>query len=277
MGRVKRIANEARVAVGTLTALPVRAEWDDDAGRRALAFYPAVGWLIGLAGVSLPLLLALAGWRGKANALVGVLVLVVLEGAARAMHYDALADTADAFFGSPDIERRLEIMKDSLVGALGAAAIAIAIAAQAASLTGVIEVTGWYAIVIAMVVGRFGSALALWSIRPARPDGMAASVAGRPALATVLGALLFIALLGLLPFVTVAEGWRGVALSAAPFGGWAPHAVRGFWLSLGVALACAVGLPRLLARPVGGITGDLLGASLVIGSILTFSAAALFG
>ena len=267
----------ARIALGTLTAVPAGAQWEPEAARRSLGWYPAIGWLIGLAATSVPFVFALFGWRGRASAIVGVAILAVLILASRAMHFDAIADTADALLGGGTPERRLEIMDDSAVGAFGATAVAFVIAAQGAALTGVVENVAWYAILIGAVLARFGAALALWSIAPAHEGGMAEPLSGRPRAMTVVTAFVFVAALAGLPFVAVGEKWTSLALTVTPFAGWAPHQVQGFFASLLVGAVCMVVFPWLLARSVRGVTGDIIGASIAATMTMTLVAGALFG
>ena len=272
-----RRSDAARIALGTLTAIPAGARWDPGSARRSLGWYPAVGWLIGLAATSVPFVCFLLGWHGRASAVVGVMILAVLIVASRAMHYDAIADTADAVLGGSTPERRLEIMDDSAVGAFGATAVAFVIVAQAAALTGVVETVAWYAIVIGAVLARFGAVLALWAIKPARDRGLAAPLAGRPKAGTALIAVAFVVALALLPFVGVGEKWSSIALATTAFAGWPAHQVQGFWACLVIGAVAMFAFPWLLSRTVRGVTGDIIGASIAATMMVVLIAGALFG
>ena len=233
--------------------------------------------MIGIVATSVPFVAVLLGWSGKSAAIVGVIILGVLAAASKAMHYDGLADTADALMSGKPPATKLEIMEDSAVGAFGATAVAFAIAAQSAALSGIVQTTAWYSIIIATVVARFGVAVAAWTLRPAREKGLGAPLTGRPSAGTAALACLTTAALGLLSFVRVGDDWRWIALASSPFAGWPVHQAQGFVASLAAALLAALVLPRLLARPVRGVTGDILGATIVLTTLLTFAAAALFG
>ena len=100
-----------------LTIFPVAHNMDR--GQRNLsnsrAFYPAVGLLMGL------LLVGVEEGSSRlflepvtAGLLVATMVIVT-----RALHLDGLMDVCDGIFGGFTPERRLEIMRDSRVGAFG--------------------------------------------------------------------------------------------------------------------------------------------------------------
>jgi adenosylcobinamide-GDP ribazoletransferase len=269
--------NTARVALGTLTAIPAGAKWDPETARKALGWYPAIGWLIGLLAAAVPFVAMALGWRGKSAAMVGVLILGAIVATSKAMHYDGLADTADGLLGGDSPERRLEIMDDSAVGAFGVTVVAFSIAAQSAALTGIVQTTAWYAIIVGCVVSRFCAAAALWTLPAARKGGLVAPLAGRPRVGTVALSMAWLVALVAIGFVVVGEDFSSVGFSGVPFSAWPPHQLRGFvWCTLG-ALAAGLTLPALLARPVKGLTGDIIGSTIVLTTTFTFAVAALLG
>ena len=109
-------------ALSFLTVIP--ATWNRSPTQREIsnsrAFYPAVGLLLGL------MLLGLE--RGCREVfpdyLSAAVLLVALVASTRALHLDGLMDTCDGLFGGFTPERRLEIMRDSRVGAFGVAGAA---------------------------------------------------------------------------------------------------------------------------------------------------------
>ncbi len=126
-------------ALSLLTALPVRARWDESVQPgRAMAVYPLAGALIGLvvallaAGVGAvsPALLAaaltLAGWA----AVTGLL------------HLDGWSDCCDGLLAPLERTRRLEIMKDPRLGSFGVAGLALLLLVKLAALEGVLAATG---------------------------------------------------------------------------------------------------------------------------------------
>jgi adenosylcobinamide-GDP ribazoletransferase len=108
----------------------------------------------------------------------------------------------------------------------------------------------WWTIVWAPAVARLGSSIALATLPPARAEGVAFRLAGRRSSgAFVVAALPIIAML---PFV-IREGVVAIV------GG----------------LAAALFVPRALSRWLGGITGDLVGAGIVLVEVTTLLACAL--
>ena len=124
-------------AFAFLTRIPV---WsgplrDEDLGR-SVAFFPLVGLVLGLA-------LAGAGTVAAdvmSPMVAAVLLAALLAGLTGGLHLDGFADVFDALGGGRgDRARMLELMRDSRIGAHGAAALALLIAAKVAALTQVVE------------------------------------------------------------------------------------------------------------------------------------------
>jgi len=172
------------------------------------------------------------------------LLLVLLAAATRLLHWDALADTADAWFVSPG--RRLEVMADSHVGAFGATAIALVVLLQ---WTALVELGGSRVtaatVVLIPVFGRLAATFSSWLGKPARPGGLGASVIRRP---TVFGALVSTVAVGAAVALAAVSGAGSVALGVIAFAG----------------LVLALAVPHLIALRFGGVTGDTMGASVLV-------------
>lgn len=180
------------------------------------------------------------------------------------MHWDGLADTADGLLGGDTPERRLEIMSDSATGAFGTVTVVLALIAQVVCVAAVYASGAWYAIGAAPVAGRLAAALCVFTRRPARDGGLGASAHARASVPAVAWALLALAL-------TLAGGVADLVMGVA----WAPS-----WLLAAGALALmalVVGhmASRALTKPIGGFTGDVLGAIIVyVETAVLFVAAA---
>ena len=59
-----------------------------------------------------------------------MLALAALAATTGALHEDGLADVADGFGGGRTIERKLEIMRDSRIGAYGGTALCLSLLAR---------------------------------------------------------------------------------------------------------------------------------------------------
>lgn len=224
------------MAVSFLTILPVRLGDRDHAGVNAAAvWFPLVGAIIGaLAGAVRVLTEPLLG-----VSVSSVLALVALVGLTGALHLDGLADTADGLGVRGGRERRLEVMRDSAVGAFGALALLSWALLFLAVLESLSDVHALRAFVAAAALGRWAALLHAALVSPARADGLGAAfhpslaqLAIASALAVAVAALACGALPGL------------VAIGAAAL----------------TAALCATCARQML----GGRTGDTLGATIVI-------------
>ncbi|MET8044749.1 adenosylcobinamide-GDP ribazoletransferase [Micromonospora sp. NPDC005215] len=239
-----------RLAVTTFTTLPVRAgRIDRPVAGIAMALAPLVGALLGalLAGVLL-LTGAFAPPLVAAGVTVGVAALLT-----RGLHLDGLADTVDALGSYRRGAAALEIMKKPDVGPFGVVALVVVLLVQAAALADLAGRSGpatLAAVVAATAAGRFGVTVACRrGVPAARPDGLGALVAG------TVGP------------VALAVGAVAVALLAVP-------AVPGRpWqgpLAVAAALAVALALLTHVVRRLGGITGDVLGATVEVVTTLVY-------
>ncbi|WP_158840475.1 adenosylcobinamide-GDP ribazoletransferase [Saccharothrix deserti] len=230
-----------RLALSWLTVLPVRVgsgEVDARAARRAIAFAPLVGLLLGGAVVGLLALLSLPDVTppdlAPPDLLAGFLVVGFLALATRGMHLDGLADTADGLgcYGPP--ERALAVMKDGGAGPFAVVALIVVLGAEAAAFPTV----HWGAVLLALTAGRAAFVLCcVEGVPAARPEGLGALVAGSQ------------------PVWVAALWWVGLAVA-----GFFVHPWHG-----PLAVLLAAGLVLLLIRHTrkrfGGITGDVLGAA----------------
>lgn len=229
-------------SVRVLTALPVGG---DAAPRWAvLCLAPVVG--LGLGGIAAALLLA-ARWAFPGligRLLASVLVVGALAGMTGGLHLDGLADTADGLGRHGDPQESLAVMRRGDVGPFGVVALVLVVLVDVGALardTGYGRGIG--SVLLAVVCGRLAMLHAGVGIRPARPEGLGASVAGSvpfwwAALASVLA--------------------LGLALVPAAFGQFAAAGRLGGGLVVG--LLAAAWLRRRAVRRFGGITGDVLGA-----------------
>ena len=240
----------ARLAVTTFTTLPVRAgRIDRPVAGTAMALAPVVGALLGtvLAGVLL-LTGALAPPLVAAGVTVGVAALLT-----RGLHLDGLADTVDALGSYRRGAAALEIMKKPDVGPFGVVALVVVLLVQAAALA---DLAGrsWLAclaaVVVATAAGRFGVTVACRRAVPAaRPDGLGALVAGTVGPVALTAGAIAVVLLAV-PAVP-GRPWQGP-------------------LAVVAALAIALLLLTHVVRRLGGITGDVLGATVEVVTTLVY-------
>ncbi|MFP1683877.1 adenosylcobinamide-GDP ribazoletransferase [Alloalcanivorax sp. C16-1] len=228
---MSRRGQPALLALSLLTRLPVRVATpvDERDQGRSVAWYPAVGLLIGLLSWALAALLAGAPpWPAAALLL---LVWVALTGA---LHLDGLADSADAWLGGyGDRARTLAIMKDPYCGPAGAVAIVLVLLVKVTALAALLAGGGTLALLVAPVLARAGCAGLFLALPYVREQGLGSGQARHIARSAVGLSMLAAALLALLL-------GQGAALL--------------------VTVAVFVGGAALMRRRLGGFTGDTAGA-----------------
>lgn len=235
-----------RLALGTLTALPVQPPRlvDRRRARLAIAIAPMAVLPLGAA-------VALIAFAGREAQLPPLVIALLAIGAAvlgtRAFHLDGLSDTADGMAASYDRDRALAVMKTGTSGPAGSVAVYLVLGLQTAALAGVLTLphSGRTAVLAGTALCLSRAALlicCLRGVRPARPDGLgrAFTQSVPPVLAVVL--------------------WVATALVLATVGAWAGLPWWRGVLAAAVALLLVALVILCSARRFGGVTGDVFGA-----------------
>lgn len=239
---------EVPAALRFLSRLPVRLpsepaqDGPPDLDRLGPAL-PLAGAVLGMIGAAMLLAAHAAGLGDFLAATLAVAVLVAITGA---LHEDGLSDVADAL-GGMSVERRLEIMKDSRVGAFGVCALILAFALRVGALSGLLAAGPLPAaagLVAAVSVSRLAGLWMLAALPFARADGLARSAGapGAPSRRLALALGLAIAFVLIVPAIGLG-GLIGGALFAI------------------VTFALVV---RLARAQFGGQTGDVAGAAILL-------------
>ncbi|MBE0683180.1 MAG: adenosylcobinamide-GDP ribazoletransferase [Anaerolineales bacterium] len=164
----------------------------------------------------------------------------------RAFHLDGFMDTCDGLFGGFTPERRLEIMKDSRMGAFGVAGGILVLLIEYSALSSTTNL--FPSILLAATLGRWASPLVIYAFPYAREDGLGIEMKRN-------------------------VRWQEVVVSTLIAGitAWVMLGWLGFVFMLGAA---AVGfLTSLYAmRLLPGLTGDIYGTVTILVEMLILAA-----
>lgn len=261
-----------RLAVGTLSALPVRPPRVVDRRRAGIAMVVAP-----LAVVPLGVVLAGLVVAGRALGLPDLVVAFVAIGATvlgnRAFHLDGLSDTVDGMAASYDRERSLEVMKGGTAGPAGVVALLLVVGVQVAALAALgsrpLGEVAWFsytpavagtpldgawpvsatwrgAILAGTALCASRAALAICCARgvaPAREDGL-----GRTYAQTVPRSVATLVWVLAGALLAVVGAWAGLP--------WWRGALAGALAAVVVLIVVAKAVRRF-----GGVTGDVFGAA----------------
>lgn len=228
-----------RLAIGTLTRLPVPAprQVNRSTAGIAMSLAPLVGLVLAIV-CGLPLLITRD--RPLLALVLSVCAFALLAWATRALHLDGLADTADALGSGKPAEAALAIARRSDIGPFGVIVLMFALLVDIAVVASFTAPRDAYlTFVIAIVTSRIALTWACTRLWPAaRPDGLGAVVAAS------------------VPSV-VALVWTIAGLG---FAWWLLGAMAAVAAVIG--LLSGVVILEIARRRLGGITGDVLGATI---------------
>ncbi|MDP2311373.1 MAG: adenosylcobinamide-GDP ribazoletransferase [Pseudomonadota bacterium] len=229
------------------TEAPTPGDWG-----RAVRWFPLAGAVVASVGV-LALTLGSLVWTPLVAAVAAVAAMVWVTGA---LHLDGFSDCLDGMHCYGDAARRLEVMHDPRVGAVGAAGTTLLLLAKVALVAACVESgTGVAAVWAACVFARAFLPLEIALGVPATPGKglfarLALEVRGGDA------------------------GWASLlaCLLAAPAVMLVPSMGVGLLVGLLAAGAATVAWQASWRARIGGINGDVLGAAVEIRELLLLAA-----
>ncbi|MEG2361433.1 MAG: adenosylcobinamide-GDP ribazoletransferase [Christensenella sp.] len=250
---MKSIFGGLVTAFSMYSALPMpHTEWDSHTMKYAMCFFPLIGVLVGAVVWLWAHLCGAFAWNNMLFA-VGICVLpIVISGG---IHIDGLIDTGDALGSHQTMERKLEILKDSHVGAFGVILcvcfllLTFGFGTQLAANPSLIML-----LCLGYVLSRGFSAFAVVSLKLARNTGLAHAFADGAAKKTVrIISILWIlaAIAGMILINPIA----GIAASVLSF----------IWFVI---------FKGVCYRKFGGLTGDLAGFLLCFTELIVLVCAA---
>ncbi|MBZ2174541.1 adenosylcobinamide-GDP ribazoletransferase [Schnuerera sp. xch1] len=110
------------LAAQFLTRLPIKksVDFNDEKLSKSVFFFPMIGIIIGVIGCVFYHIFSYL--NESIGAFFALMAMIVVTGG---LHLDGLSDTCDGFLSYRDKNRMLEIMKDSRIGAFGVIAIVL--------------------------------------------------------------------------------------------------------------------------------------------------------
>lgn len=223
--------NKIMLAIQFLTIIPAPAAMvEKEEYHSVMGWFPMAGLLVGVFG-------AMVYWLGQQVlppeiALIMVLLTqFILTGG---LHLDGLADTFDGCMSGRDLQRKLEIMKDSRLGTHGAVILLFVMILKFTSLLLMPNTTRTLVIILAPVIGRFSLVLGAWRSTYAREKGLGNLFIGVIDTKDMVTALMILLL----------------CLRIYPTS----------YISLVVVIPGIYLSKKIIASILGGMTGDTLGA-----------------
>jgi len=246
----KRDWDDLRLAGAFLTVFPVARNRDDKEFKaeelaRSMAFFPAVGLVLGLALVVIDWVLGGLIPRPVLDCLL-LLGLIIITGA---LHLDGIADLIDGLAGGRDRADILRIMKDSRVGAIGAVGLVMILLLKYLSLFNLPLEIKSAALLLMPAAGRWMQVVMAVNCPYIRSEGGTGGAfvdnVGERELLIASGTLVLATL--------ILCGAKGVVFCFLVAG-------------------CAWVLMAYFRRRLGGVTGDVLGAATEITEVFALIA-----
>lgn len=246
-----------RSAIGFLTILPVAPRVGSSGFRSARAWFPIVGLILGSVLAATELALA-SGYplfneshRPFPPLLSASILVVLLVILTRALHLDGFMDCCDGLLGGFTRTRRMEILKDPNVGAFAVAGVACLLLLKVSAVMSLPAANQVWLVLLFPCVSRCAVLLTMEMFPYVREDGIGTPFVGRastmrrviPLAVTLLSAI-------------VLAGAAGLVFMA-------------------VAGATAWGVGAWSTRLLGGVTGDVYGATIELAEVSVLISAVL--
>jgi adenosylcobinamide-GDP ribazoletransferase len=228
------------LAIQFLTRLPIRkpVDFNDENLSKSIFFFPLVGMIIGIVGgLFYHIFSYLNEYIGAFFALVSMIVVT------GGLHLDGLSDTCDGFLSYRDKDRILEIMKDSRIGAFGVIAIILDILLKYILIFSIKE-----NIPLILALSHGNSRLVISYIMATKKVGRKGGLgdmfhSSNPKRYALFGGIIYIV----------------IVLLISPI----------YLIPLMLSFLAAEIMTRISYRKIDGFTGDVYGATIEIGEIVS--------
>jgi len=230
------------LAAQFLTILPLKIKGvTEEKIASAMVYFPVVGLLFGLMLWGINALLYILNFPALAINIILTIALIIITGG---IHLDGVSDTVDALASGKAKERMLEIMRDPHIGVMGVLSLISIILLKISLLSSVSVSSKPIALLLMCALSRWSAAWVIFLFPYARQEGKARVF--------IQGMNLKIFILSLIvTFIFAFAIWR----------------VKGLLVLLIIA-GCSYLNGKIIARKIGGITGDTLGANIEFTEII---------
>ncbi len=243
---MKNLVEGILVLMQFMTRFPLsfmKIEYDERKMGKSLKYFPLVGLMIGAVLFLISFFLRNNGYK----IIDGLLIVAAEITMVGIIHLDGLADTADGFLSSAPKEKVLEIMKDPSLGTGGAVILILYFIGKISLIGEVLFIDARY-ILIYPIISRFSTVMNAGLGEYARKEGMSNGIIDENGLREVVFSFI---LTGILTF--------------------AIKELKGL-LVLAVSTVFILFFMKRIRKRIGGITGDTMGASLELTSIIVLMA-----
>ncbi len=234
-------------AFSMFSKIPVKPRtFDDENGSQTLCFLPIVGIVCGVFTFGVYLLLSLFRINSFIKAVMLLISLFIISGF---LHLDGYMDTSDAILSARDRSKKVEILKDSVVGAFSVICLFFLLLTDYVSLFTYIERLGdaWLFIVVPFLSRAIASFI-LFTYKPLSNEGILAYFrTGSNITKTVITAVM--ALAGIICCFCI-----GFNIGVAG----------------GIGVIAAVIFAQISQHQFGGINGDVIGFCIVVSEAVIY-------
>lgn len=240
-----------QITLSFFTTIPVvkHYEWTKEKIRYMPVLLPLLGAIIGIILYGVMHLVTLLNLANFTISFIGPLTLLIITGG---LHHDALMDTADAHFSrSQTISRRLEIMKDSRVGAFAVVTMISYIGLLWITFYEIVGLVDYLWFLFVPLFSRTVMPMMIYNFNFAKKDGFSNMYSE-----AIVKKDRYILYVVFLIISTGAIGALGIYAICFPI-----ISIIGYFC-----------YKRFIYKQFGGLTGDLLGAYVLILELILFMA-----
>ena len=200
------------IAFSIYSKIPMtQFEWKEEDMEYMMCIFTWIGGVIGLFFYGWAVLCEKFAVGYVCYALIAAAIPLMISGG---YHDDGYMDTMDAFLSYQSREKKLEILKDSHIGAFSAIMLVLYYMIDIAAISEIHTREAVFALAAVFFLARCFSGIAVMTLQPAKKEGLLYTFASSAQKVKVKTALYFQAALCMVLMLFV-SGWNGAAASGA--------------------------------------------------------------